>query len=199
MNRYIIGLFLLCVLSCSKKEKLLGDTAWQKQMNIMFKDASKSPLKKKDLKSFKTLDFFPFDSTYVVKANLKETPDSEWFNMKTTTGDFNVERIYGVVSFELNGETFQLNVYQNKEEIQSEGSRDALFLPFLDDSNGNSTYAGGRYIDLRIPDGNTITIDFNTAYNPYCAYNDKYSCPIVPRSNYIATKVEAGIKDFKKE
>ncbi len=177
----------------------MGDTAWQKQMNIMFKDASKSPLKKKDLKSFKTLDFFPFDSTYVVKANLKETPDSEWFNMKTTTGDFNVERIYGVVSFELNGETFQLNVYQNKEEIQSEGSRDALFLPFLDDSNGNSTYAGGRYIDLRIPDGNTITIDFNTAYNPYCAYNDKYSCPIVPRSNYIATKVEAGIKDFKKE
>ena len=87
------------VCGCSKKEKLLGDTAWQKEMNAMFKDASKSPLKKKDIKTFKTLDFFDYDSSYVVKANLKETPDTEWFNMKTTTGEVSVERIYGILNF----------------------------------------------------------------------------------------------------
>ena len=199
MNRLLVALLLLCVFSCSQKEQLLGDTAWQKQTNATFKDASKSPLKKKDLKAFKTLDFFPFDSSYVVKAQLTKTPNAEWFNMKTTSGEVTEERIYGLLKFSLNGQDFQLNVYQGKENLESEEYVDYLFLPFLDDSNGETTYEGGRYIDLRIPEGNTITINFNRAYNPYCAYNEKYSCPIVPRINYLPTKVEAGIKAFKIE
>ena len=199
MNRLLVALLLICVVGCSQKERLLGDTDWQKQTNATFKDASKSPLKKKDLKAFKTLDFFPFDSSYVVKAQLIKTPNSEWFNMKTTSGEVSEERIYGLLKFSLNGQDFQLNVYQGKENLESEEYVDYLFLPFLDDSNGETTYEGGRYIDLRIPEGNTITINFNRAYNPYCAYNEKYSCPIVPRINYLPTKVEAGIKSFKKE
>jgi uncharacterized protein (DUF1684 family) len=71
-----------------------------------------------------------------------------------------------------------------------------LFLPFLDNTNGDTTYGGGRYIDLRIPEGDTIEIDFNKAYNPYCAYNSRYSCPIVPRENYLDTNIEAGVKKF---
>jgi uncharacterized protein (DUF1684 family) len=185
-------------LSCSKKEKLLGDTDWQRKVNSDFKDASKSPLKKTDLKTFKSLDFFSFDSDYVVTANLKRTPDSKWFNMKTTSGEVSRERIYGILSFRLKGNDFKLNVYQGEEHLQTEQFVDYLFLPFLDDTNGESTYPGGRYIDLRIPMGDTIEIDFNKAYNPYCAYNEKFSCPIVPRENYLAIKVEAGLKDFKK-
>lgn len=76
---------------------------------------------------------------------------------------------------------------------------DHLFLPFLDDTNGDATYGGGRYIDLRIPKNDIIKIDFNTAYNPYCAYNGKYSCPIVPSENYLPVKVEAGVKAFNKD
>ena len=72
-----------------------------------------------------------------------------------------------------------------------------MFLPFSDETNGIESYGGGRYIDLRIPEGNTLIIDFNSAYNPYCAYNDKYSCPIVPRENYLRTRIEAGVKKFK--
>ncbi|WP_299521368.1 DUF1684 domain-containing protein [Winogradskyella sp.] len=199
MKRFLIGLLVLSVLSCSQKEKLLGDTEWQKQMNADFKDASKSPLKKKDLKSFKALDFFPFDSSYVVKASLEKTPNSEWFEMKTTTGDVNIERVYGVLSFNLKGKTFKLNSYVGEESMQMGrfGSY-KLFLPFLDDTNGSSTYAGGRYIDLMTPEGDSIEIDFNKAYNPYCAYNEKYSCPIVPRENYVPIKIEAGLKNFKK-
>jgi uncharacterized protein (DUF1684 family) len=81
--------------------------------------------------------------------------------------------------------------------MQQEGMEDYLFLPFLDETNGFETYGGGRYLDLRIPVGDTIEIDFNTAYNPFCAYNEKYSCPIVPRENYLQTRIEAGVKAFK--
>ncbi|NRB82345.1 MAG: DUF1684 domain-containing protein [Winogradskyella sp.] len=198
MKRVLMALFILCSLSCSKKEKLLGDTAWQRKVNSDFKDASKSPLKKTDLKSFKSLDFFPFNPEFVVTATLERTPGSNWFNMKTTTGEVTRERIYGILRFNLQGNEFKLNVYQGEEHLQSEQFIDYLFLPFLDDTNGDSTYPGGRYLDMRIPMGDTIEIDFNKAYNPYCAYNEKFSCPIVPRENYIATKVEAGLRDFKK-
>ncbi len=190
---------MVCTVACAQdKQTLNGETEWQKEMNAEFKDASKSPLKKKDLKKFKGLDFFKFDSTYVVKAVLKKTPDSEWFKMKTTTSRESEERVFGVLTFELKGQNFQLNVYQGKDLMTTEGYEDYLFLPFLDDTNGEESYGGGRYIEARIPEGNTIEIDFNKAYNPYCAYNEKYSCPIVPRENYLPLKVEAGVKAFKK-
>jgi uncharacterized protein (DUF1684 family) len=66
----------------------------------------------------------------------------------------------------------------------------------LDDTNGAETYAGGRYIDLAIPGGDSIVIDFNRAYNPYCAYNKKYSCPLVPKVNTLTTEIRAGVKAF---
>ena len=193
-------LLIMSFVSCShNKKEVLGETTFQKKMNSEFKDASKSPLKEKDLKNFKGLNFFKFDSTYVVKAILKRTPDSEWFNMQTTTNRLSKERVFGILKFELKGKAYELNVYQGEELMETEGFEDYLFLPFLDDTNGAESYGGGRYIDLRIPESDTVTIDFNTAYNPYCAYNEKYSCPIVPRSNYLDLKVRAGVKNFMQE
>ena len=192
---FIIILFF--ILSCSpKKRPILGDTDYQRTMNANFKDATKSPLKASDRKQFSGLDFFKFDSTFIVNAELKRTPNSEWFKMQSTTGDTTNERVYGVLSFVLKGQPFTLNVYQGKDMMTREGFEDYLFLPFIDDTNGESTYGGGRYIDLRIPEGDEIEIDFNTAYNPYCAYNEKYSCPIVPRVNTIDIAVRAGLKKF---
>jgi len=200
MRKILVFLLLISAFSCAqKKEPILGETEFQKKMNSEFKDASTSPLKTKDLKKFKGLEFFKFDSTYVVNATLKRTPDTPFFKMKTTTDRVSEEREYGILSFEIRGESFELKVYQGKELMTTEGYEDYLFLPFLDETNGESTYGGGRYIDLRIPEGNIITVDFNTAYNPLCAYNEKYSCPIVPRQNYLRTKVEAGVKAFKKD
>jgi uncharacterized protein (DUF1684 family) len=198
--RIFIGVAMLVLVSCSGKQPAsVGDTPFQIKMNADFKDASKSPLKSKDLKSFKGLDFFPFDDTYVVNAQLERTPNSEWFNMRTTTDRLSKERIFGVLSFQLKGKSYALNIYQGEENMTTEGLEDYLFLPFLDDTNGESTYGGGRYIDLRIPKGEKMEIDFNKAYNPYCVYNEKFSCPIVPRSNYLDLKVEAGVKMFVKE
>lgn len=180
-----------------KKQALLGETDFQRELNSEFKDASKSPLKSKDRDKFKGLDFFTYDSTYVVEAEFKRTEGEKPFKMRTTTGLLPEYIKYGEITFELENEAFTLNVYQNQELLNEEGFEDYLFLPFLDDTNGDESYGGGRYIDLRVPDGNHLTVDFNTAYNPYCAYNEKYSCPIVPRENYISVAVRAGVMNWE--
>lgn len=186
-------------MSCAQdKQTLSGDTEWQKEMNADFKDATKSPLKDKDRKKFIGLDFFAFDSIYVVEAKLTRTPDEKPFKMKTTTDRLPNYVKFGVISFELKGKTHELNIYQNLDLLKKEGYEDYLFLPFLDNSNGETSYGGGRYVEARIPEGDIITINFNEAYNPYCAYNEKYSCPIVPRENYLNVKVEAGVMVFNK-
>ena len=189
----------LTVLSCSQgKEPIPGETVFQIKMNAEFKDASKSPLKDKDRKDFKSLDFFKVDSTYVVTAKFERTPYETPFEMKTTTERLPVYVKYGIITFKLKGNDYRLNVYQNQDLMKKEGYDDYLFLPFLDDTNSEETYGGGRYIDLTAPEADELVIDFNKAYNPYCAYNEKYSCPIVPRDNYLDLKVEAGVKNFQK-
>ena len=196
----IIAISMALLFSCEpKKQPILGETEWQRQQNADFKDASKSPLTDKERKTFRALEFFPVDSSYVVKAHLQRTPDTPFFKMKTTTDRLSEERIYGILTFELKGVTFQLNVYQGKENLEDPDYVDYLFLPFLDVTNGETSYGGGRYLDLRIPQGDSIAIDFNKAYNPLCVYNKKYSCPIVPRENFLDIEVQAGMKDYKKE
>lgn len=200
MNRYLLVLFsLLLFLNCENKKRYDKNlTPFQKEMNKFFKDASISPLKEKDLKNFKGLDFFAFDSSYVVNAALIRTPEEKSFKMKTTT-DMLPEYIkYGIVTFDLFGKSYSLNIYKNLEGINKEGYRDYLFLPFLDDTNGFESYGGGRYIDLDVTEEDNLVIDFNSAYNPYCVYDEKYSCPIVPRENYLPLEINAGVKAFLK-
>ncbi|MFD1163605.1 DUF1684 domain-containing protein [Hwangdonia seohaensis] len=200
MKKIVLAVLLISVVACGQeKNPVLGETEFQKEQNSYFKDATTSPLKDKDRKGFKGLDFFKFDSTYVVNARFKRTPNEPIFKMKTTT-DRTPEYVkYGELNFDLKGKNFTLNIYQNQGLINEEGYEDYLFLPFLDETNGLESYGGGRYIDARIPEGNSIIIDFNKAYNPYCAYNEKYSCPIVPRKNYLTTRIEAGVKAFGKD
>ena len=198
-NKVLLIALLVSMLSCAQEKKFLkGETEFQKEQNAKFKDATTSPLKPNDLKHFDGLDFFKFDSAYVVKASFKRTPNEKVFKMKTTT-DREPEYVkYGELSFVLKGKDLTLNIYQNQGLIEKEGYEDYLFLPFLDETNGLESYGGGRYINARIPKGDTMIIDFNKSYNPYCAYNDRYSCPIVPRKNYLKTRIEAGVKAFKK-
>jgi uncharacterized protein (DUF1684 family) len=89
-----------------------------------------------------------------------------------------------------------LAIYQNVDLVNTAGYEDYLFIPFKDLTNGEDTYGGGRYLDLKIPEGETILIDFNRAYNPYCAYNHNYSCPIPPFENHLKVKIEAGVKKY---
>jgi uncharacterized protein (DUF1684 family) len=175
------------------------ETVFQKELNAEFKDATTSPLTESDLKSFKGLDFFPFDSTYVVDAVLTRTPDSDWFDMPTTRVRIDQYRIFGILDFKIEGQAYALEVYQSERLMQTEAYANHLFLPFLDKTNGIETYGGGRYMDLDIPSTDTISLDFNKAYNPYCAYNSEYSCPLVPLQNYLTREIKAGVKKFTKE
>jgi len=197
LSGYMVGCLLIFMGCQSHNKSIQLNSEFQKAQNKFFKDASRSPLKSKDLKVFNGLDFFPIDSSFVLMAQLSRTPNTTYFEMKTTTERVAKERVFGVLSFIINNQPFVLNVYQSEFASDSDADADYLFLPFLDDSNGETTYGGGRYIDLYIPNGDTLVVDFNKAYNPYCAYNDKYSCPIVPRENYLPLKVMAGVKRFE--
>ena len=176
--------------------KLQAILDYQEEKNEEFRDPESSPLPDRYRKNFKGLDFFPADTTYIISAHFERTPDAQPFQMPSTTDERTWEIVYGIVHFELNGVKHQLEVYQGLELRNREGFKDYLFLPFLDLTNGEETYGGGRYLDLRIPNSDSLVIDFNKAYNPYCVYNKKYSCPLVPRQNFMNTKVMAGVRDF---
>lgn len=212
---YIVLIAILFSTACKEKKKyhnskkdettdaptdaLADILEFQRELNEEYKDPETSPLPDRHRKDFETLDFFSPDTTYVVEARFVRTPEALPFLMPTTTDRKSKEVVYGIAHFELNGKKRQLEVYQNEELMQQEKYRDYLFLPFTDNTNDKETYTGGRYIDLRIPEGDVIRIDFNKAYNPYCAYNKKYSCPIVPSINAIDTEVRAGVKAFEPE
>ncbi len=169
---------------------------FQHDLNADFKNTDKSPLPKNDLAGFSGLDFFAADSTFFVNAKFIRTPDAKPFEMQTTTNRLPVYVVYGTLHFELHGTPCKLNVYQNVAFADKPGFEDSLFLPFSDLTNGNETYIGGRYIDVKIPNGNTMAIDFNKAYNPYCAYNPRYSCPKIPLENDLQVEVKAGVKKY---
>tara|TARA_B110000091_G_scaffold202565_1_gene235217 strand:- start:1774 stop:2388 length:615 start_codon:yes stop_codon:yes gene_type:complete len=194
-------LLLISACNSQRKKTLIGDTEYQQKLNESYKDGSKSPLKKKDLKNFKGLDFYPVDASFIVTATLTKTKNAATFEMATTTDRKPLYKEYGVVAFILKGIECSLTIYQSQDDARDEKYKDTLFLPFTDYSSGNESYGGGRYMDVLTtdekPDG-TIILNFNNTYNPYCAYNEMYSCPLTPRKNHLAVVVKAGIKIFKK-
>jgi uncharacterized protein (DUF1684 family) len=169
---------------------------FQANLNREFATREESPLTDEDFKVFKALEFYPIDDKFVVEAKFVRTPKETVFKMKTSTSRLPEYKKYGELLFQIDGKEFKLNVYQNLELSKKEGYEDYLFLPFSDLTCGKESYIGGRYIDMRIPKTKTVTIDFNKAYNPYCAYNHKYSCPIVPLENDLAIEIVAGVKKF---
>jgi uncharacterized protein (DUF1684 family) len=171
---------------------------FQQELDKEYRDPVKSPLGK-NAKKFKGHEFFPINLKFRVVAKLKVTSNSPFFMMKTTSVRLDEERIYGILEFTLEGKQFQLPVYQSSNLLKTQEYKDYLFLPFTDSTNGFETYHGGRYIDLRIPKGEEIIIDFNKAYNPYCAYASGFSCPIVPKENHIDIRISAGIEYHEKK
>ena len=199
MKNFVVLIIIYTVLlSCKEQKRYIPNlTEFQKELNASFKDVTKSPLAKNDRQNFVSLDFFDFDSSYVVKAVLIPSSKDSIFNMKTNTDRMHSYNKYGKIKFKLYENYFELSVYKDNELITDQ-TDDELFLPFYDNTNGITTYSGGRYIDLKFSKDSIIYIDFNKAYNPYCVYNYKFSCPIVPSENYIASEIKAGVKDYNK-
>ena len=203
MKYFLIVAFLSLFVSCNSQDKrpLIGETEYQQKLNAVFKDASKSPLKNKDLKSFKGLDFFPVDSSYIIIASIEKTPDTPFLGMVTNTEEKSYYRKFGILTFTLKEKEMQLTLYESLEESENSIFEDYLFLPFTDETSGGDSYGGGRYMDVfksNINTNGTLELNFNNTYNPYCAYNDDYSCPLTPRNNHLSMEILAGVKDFKK-
>ncbi len=145
------------------------------------------------------ISFFEIDPAYKVTAKFKATPNSTPFMIATHSSKKKEYREYGILSFSVRGTVCTLHAYQSLKLMQNEQYKDYLFVPFNDLTNYESTYGGGRYIDLSLKDvaNGTVTLDFNKCYNPYCAYSEGYSCPIPPDENRLEVAITAGEKQFQ--
>lgn len=169
---------------------------FQKELNTEYADSKSSPLTPEDLATFKALDFYPISEKFFVTAKFVRTKKEKPFEMKTSTDRKPLYVKYGEAHFIIDGLKFKLNIYRNIELSKNNEYKDYLFLPFSDLTSGKESYIGGKYIDLKTPKGDTIVIDFNTSYNPYCAYNHKFSCPKVPLENDLNIAIKAGVMKF---
>jgi VanZ family protein len=196
-KKRLLGLFSLLILNqfCFG-QSIESARIFQEELNLEFGDSLESPLDSIDLVHFKSLEFFPIDEKYIVEASLVKQNSPEFFTMETTTSRRPEYRVWAYAYFTLEGKEQKLTIYQSKKLMNTLDYGDYLFLPFSDLTNGESTYYGGRYVDLRIPEGDSIIIDFNKSYNPYCAYSNRYSCPKVPSENALDLPINAGVKKF---
>ncbi len=170
--------------------------SFRKQKDADYRIPKKTMLTSELLKDFKGLKYFPIDYNYNVKAKLTRLESLPKIKIKTSTGKVSKYVIYGILSFNINGKSLQLNVYQSARLVGSFRTRDALFVPFTDKTSGKETYSGGRYLVLDIPTGNTLNLDFNMAYNPFCVYNPNHSCPIPPSENDLPVRIPVGEKMY---
>ncbi len=191
--------FILCIclytLADAQSYTTQINEFWTIKKNSLKQDGY-GPLRPQDIGY---IEYFTANEDFKVIAKVELLPNEPSFLMPTYDGTSNAYRRYAILKFTLKEEEFTLTTYQNAARFQNPAYKDHLFLPFLDQSNGKQTYEGGRYIDLDIKDikNGMINIDFNKAYNPYCAYSNGYRCPQPPAENQLQIIIEAGEKKYK--
>ena len=169
---------------------------FQADLNAEFRNPEKSPLSDAERKAFAGLPFYPTDYRYYVEATLVRDSTSRPFEMPTSTARRPLYRKYGELRFVLDGQPRHLSIYQPLDLLKRPGFEDYLMLPFTDGSNGHGSYGGGRYLDLRLPPAGVrvMQLDFNRAYNPFCAYGPQFSCPVPPAENRLEVAIPAGVR-----
>jgi len=202
MRKGIVGfmcLMLWCQ-SCLAQEKdyQAEMEAYRADQNAEFLDPQKSPLSNEQMKAFKGHDFYPVDERYRVEARFEATHDAKPFLLKTSKNGTQLYKRLGILHFELEGEKQTLEAYLQVRRFLPQGQKEIVFLPLIDATTGEETYGAGRYLHYEgVPEGETWVIDFNKLYNPYCAYNERYECPVVPAPNHLSIAIRAGVKDYK--
>jgi uncharacterized protein (DUF1684 family) len=175
-NKVLLAGFLIVSLSgcLSNQDKAYFEEigAHRKALNETFFNAYTTPLDSINFKNFKGLKFYP--------------PQPHTHD---TTKPY---KYFAKLHFKLNNQQYTLLALE--PVIKKQGYENSLVIPFTDLTNGKETYHGGRYIDINKPTENTITLDFNLSYNPYCAYNNNYICPIPPKENNLPIAIPAGMK-----
>ncbi|RZL61669.1 MAG: DUF1684 domain-containing protein, partial [Pedobacter sp.] len=174
--KYLVLLFF-CISSATFAQSYKEEIAKHRdEYKADFIKETRSPLREVD---FKDLHFYDADSTFNITGKVKFLKNEKIFKMPTYDGTSKEFIRYAKVSFKIDGKDLVLTLYRNITLMTNPAFKDLLFLPFTDLTNNKTTYGGGRYIDLDLKKikNNKLAIDFNKAYNPYCAYSDGYRCP----------------------
>ena len=177
----------------AQQEKLALE--WRKERDEFFKSHQRSPLTPKEKRVFKGIKYYAFDANYAFSGEIKRTilhcNNPDYYATFLSNKGTNKRYIrYGKFHFQLDRKEYVLGIYKS---ILS----DILFIPFKDRTNGKETYEGGRYIDAEILPGYKMVLDFNMAYHPSCAYNEKFVCVLPPRENMMEVEIRAGEKNYK--
>jgi len=167
-------------------------TDFRKHKDEFFGGDDQSPLTPDQRRGFQGLSYYDENPGLGLELSAQEFDDKEVVEMQTSTGDIAAYRRWGRIAFEVEGETGELTLYQD-----GHGHGEEFFVPFVDSTSGVETYGSGRYIEAHPLPGGKVSIDFNYAYNPYCAYNERWSCPLTPLENRLQVPIHAGEKSFK--
>lgn len=172
---------------------------FQNQRTRILQTAAESPLTKKALKNFKSLSYFDVSPAYRITAKFTPILNAKAFEAETFFDNPKVPLVErGTLNFSLNGKDYSLKVYQRDQIVKGKTkiASSYAFVPFLDATNGGETFSGGRYVDLSKTLTENVTLDFNLAYTPDCAYNKKFVCPVPPATNRVDARIEAGEKIY---
>lgn len=171
------------------------NTYWSEK-DASFRNPDTSPLSPSDLANFDSVPRFAFQPKYRIVAQWQPAAGVRPQSIETTTEAKRRMQKAGELVFELGGKTLSLPVYRDLTMARMKAAEPGYFLPFTDLTNGEETYGGGRYLDLDDPGTAPaeVILDFNLAYNPYCVYSSKFSCPIPPRENHLPVRILAGAR-----
>ena len=163
-------------------------TEFRAEKDEFFRRYPQSPLTPDQRNGFLGLNYFPENEALRLEVPVEPFADQQPMEMQTSTGGVQMYTRYGRFKFQVDGQDAELTIYQSKH---------GYFLPFVDSLAGKETYPAGRYLDPEALPGNRFLVDFNLAYNPYCAYNEMWSCPITPPENRLKVPIRAGEKLFE--
>jgi len=161
--------------------------AFRKAKDDFFGGHPQSPLTRDQKRGFHGLNYFPENVDLRLEVKAEEFPVKERIEMQTSTGDVQIYFRHSQFKFQVEGQDAELTIYE---------SENGFFLPFVDSLAGKETYGAGRYLEPEPLSGGRFLVDFNIAYNPYCAYNEKWSCPLTPFENRLKVPMRAGEKLF---
>ena len=197
MRSFFLSILLLATIPVSAQTYRDSIAAYQKQYTKELLEDKQRPIKPADVKF---MHFFPADRSYCVWGDVKQTIGNKPFLINTHSGKQKPFKEYGTITFTIHDTTQTLHMYQSVDMVSGRPTTDELFIPFTDLTNYETTFAGGRYIDLSIKNiaNNKLLIDFNKCYNPYCAFAEGYSCPIPPDENALHMPIIAGELMFSK-
>lgn len=162
--------------------------AFRQEKDEFFAQHPQSPLPREQRREFKGLNYFPENQALRLEVLVEELAGKDPIQMQTTTGDVQMYERFGRFKFTVDGQEAELTLFQGEH---------GFFLPFVDALAGKETYPAGRYLEPEALPGGSFLVDFNLAYNPYCAYNELYSCPITPAENRLKVPIAAGEKLYK--